>query len=271
VLCSSYSYSDETIFESSPNAAASGLNWVMANVLPQYTGLTVNSVIYQYSTVKETEDDMTVAVQNENAQGPGYIFREVDDWSGQPSNTIYRVVPVGQVPLELWGDGSIEVEGDGVVEDARVVYNYQYVPKDEPTEIPDLPDPPKIEDSEDYIQSEIDRKANLKAQEEEEERREREALEKKEKEKKLKLQELEALLGTLVLNDIQSASDMLHSQLISLNYLPSQYEYQLPDPGYEDAVVLEDTELPDNRAARRTSLAQDRLHQQMVNSQYEEK
>ena len=271
MLCSSYSYSDETIFESSPNAAASGLNWVMANVLPQYTGLTVNSVIYQYSTVKETEDDMTVAVQNENAQGPGYIFREVDDWSGQPSNTIYRVVPVGQVPLELWGDGSIEVEGDGVVEDARVVYNYQYVPKDEPTEIPDLPDPPKIEDSEDYIQSEIDRKANQRAQREEEERREREAMEEAEEEKKSSMQALEALLGTLILNDLQGSSEALHSQLTSLNYLTPAYEAELIDPGYEDAVVLSDAELPDNASARRVNLAQDRLHQQMVNSQYEEK
>jgi len=243
----------------------------MTNVLPEYTGLTVNSVIYQYSAVKETEDDMTVAVQNENAQGPGYIFREVDDWSGQPSNTIYRVVPVGQVPLELWGDGSIEVEGDGVVEDARVVYNYQYVPSDAPPEIPDLPDPPRVEDSEEYLQSERDRKANLRAQQEEEERREREAIEEAEEKKKLQLQELESLLGTLVLNDLQGPSEVLHNQMVALNYLSPVYQSVLVDPGYEDSVTLSDAELPDNMNARRMNLAQDGLHQEMVNSQYEEK
>ena len=66
------------------------MEWVMTNVLPQQAGLTVGNVIYQYDTVKQTEDEMLVHVQNEDAQGEGYIFRETDNWSGLPSNRIRR-------------------------------------------------------------------------------------------------------------------------------------------------------------------------------------
>jgi hypothetical protein len=66
----------------------------MQNVLPQQAGLTVGNVVYRYETVKNTEDDMVVYVQNENSAGDGYIFRERDDWSGLPGNKIYKVVGV---------------------------------------------------------------------------------------------------------------------------------------------------------------------------------
>ena len=54
----------------------------MQNILPQQAGLTVGNVIYRYTAVKNIDDDMLVHVQNENALGTGYIFRETDDWSG---------------------------------------------------------------------------------------------------------------------------------------------------------------------------------------------
>ena len=101
LVCSCYSYSNDTVYGSTSNAAANGYRWVMTNVLPQQLGLTVGNVIYQYTTVKNTDDDMVVSVQNENARGEGYIFRSVDDWSGLPGNSINKVVPAGIVVCRL--------------------------------------------------------------------------------------------------------------------------------------------------------------------------
>ena len=55
---------------------------------------------------------------------------------------------------------------------------------------------------------------------------------------------------------------------MALNYIPVNYFDQLPDSKYEETVVLKDAELPDNRKARRQSMAQQLLHQELVNLQY---
>ena len=43
---------------------------------------------------------MRVYVQNENPIDGGYTFRSVDDWTGIPGNTINKVIPMAQVPIE---------------------------------------------------------------------------------------------------------------------------------------------------------------------------
>lgn len=275
MLYSSYSYSD-TAYGVSGNAAIDGLTWVMTNVLPAHTGLAVNGVVYQYTTVKNTEDEMVVSVYNETADGNGYIFRETNDWSGLPSNTIRRLIPIGYVPREEWGNGGIDVQGNGEVVDPSVIYTYRYddtcvvdpKAKSCPGYVqPELPEQEEYQvQAYDAIQDEMDRQQTFR--DEDQEREDFERMKDKEK-KKPRMTELEALLGRLVLNDLQGASNALHLQLTSLNYLSPAYDAFLPDPGYEEAVVLEDAELPDNDRVRR-NFAQDRLHQQMVNSQYEE-
>ena len=62
----------------------------MTNILPEFAGLEVNGLVYQYTAVKDPETDMIVYVQNEHADGNGYIFRNADDWSGLPGNTINK-------------------------------------------------------------------------------------------------------------------------------------------------------------------------------------
>src|SRR6056300_385812 len=94
----SYSYS-EIVFGTTQNAASSGYNWVMSNVLPQQAGLRVNGVFYRYTTVKNEEDQFKVTVSNENAVDGGYIFREVDDWTGLKGNTITKVLPQQNVDI----------------------------------------------------------------------------------------------------------------------------------------------------------------------------
>jgi len=155
VLLAAYSaqlYSSDYTYGQTNNAANVGLNWVMSNVLPEATGLDVNGVIYRYTTVKNPADPMKVYVQNEDAINGGYIFRETDDWSGLPGGSINKLVPVDNIPYKYWGDGSIEVDGIGSVEDAYVAYTYRFRPCQdescaEPVEI-DLPeiDIPEIED-----------------------------------------------------------------------------------------------------------------------------
>ena len=174
--CSS-SYSEDTVYG---QGNAFGLNWVMTQVLPQQAGLTVNGVIYSYETVKQTEDAMLVHVQNENALGEGYIFRETDDWTGLPSNRINKLVATGPIPIEYWGNGSIEVEGKGEVKDASVIYNYSYEPCFDPQSSPECPgyrDPNLLVNTDTgyedpmedpFIKEELERKADLEDEDQEE-------------------------------------------------------------------------------------------------------
>ena len=98
----------------------------MQNRFTEPTGTNFRNRNFPISGVKNIEDDMLVHVQNEDALGNGYIFRETDDWSGLEGNKIFKIVPVGAIPLERWGNGSVEVEGTGSVEDPSIIYTYQY-------------------------------------------------------------------------------------------------------------------------------------------------
>lgn len=284
LVCSSYSYSSlaqEAVYGTTANAARdNAYNWVMTNVLPQQLGLSVNSVIYRYTTDKIAEDDMLVHVQNENARGDGYIFRETDDWSGLEGNTINKTVPVNMIDISYWGAGSIEVEGTGSVLDPEVYYSYQYIPCEDPQSdatCPGYVDPTGaslVNDaiaqdttSEEYIQAEIDRKANLQAQKEEEEREAQEAFA-KEKEEEI-LESLEVLLGYVNTNLMNEESRVLHNALVATNYLPRSYFEAMVGGDYPETLVLKDGRLPDNRKGLRVGLASELKHKQLVDLQYD--
>jgi len=273
----SYS-SSEVIYGSSGNAAQSGQQWVMQNVIPQYTGLAVNGVVYQYTTIKDPSDPMVVSVQNENPIDGGYIFREVDDWTGLPGNTINKIVPVDYIPVEYWGDGSIVVEGEGQVVDPSVLYTYRYDdkcinPQNNPTCPGYSPVIPETDDTNldlagESFQDQMDREQVFR--DDDQERRDFERIKDKEK-KKLVLTDLEKMLGTFSLNELQGPAEMLHAQMLALNFVPASYERVIPDPGYEERIELKDATLPDNVQLRRLNYANDALHNQMVDQQYEGK
>lgn len=249
--------------------------WVMSNVLPQQAGLVVNGVVYRYTTEKNPDDPLLVHVQNENAQGDGYIFRETDDWSGLAGNTINKRVPVSNIDISYWGDGSIQTEGFGTVKDASVQYLYQFDPCFDPQSRPDCPgykDPFELELGEvevvdpldeDYIQDELDRKATLEDEEQEERDR------KKMKSKKKIDKRLEKVLG--IVNTTLLAADAVakHNELMNMATIPETYTVQLSGGTYEETTVLKDKKLPENRNALRNNLAQQIKHQEMVNLQYE--
>ncbi len=275
---SCYSYSSEApVYGVTNNAASAGYQWVMTNVLPQQLGLTVGNVIYRYTTEKERADAMLVHVQNENARGSGYIFRETDDWSGVDGNTISKIVPVPDIDISFWGAGSIEVEGTGTVLDPQVFYTYKYTPCEDQQSDPECPgyvDPMSAvamaevvmsQESDEYMQDEMDRKANLKSQKEDEEKKEREkTLSKEEVEERL-----EKLLGVINTDLMAQESQALHDALASINYLPTSYLRQVNGGEYRDARRLQDAELPRNNKSARVGLAQQVLHDKMVQSQYQ--
>ena len=243
----------------------------MQNVLPQQAGLTISHIVYEYGVLKETQDAMLVHVQNEDAINGGYIFRSTDDWTGQPSNVVKKIKPASQLPIKYWGPGSIEVEGKGTVVDPSVKYNWRYEPCFDPQSDPECPGyripydldkilaQPADPLEEQYVQEQLDRQAELEEEEE---------FERKERLKKNK-RDIEKLLGginTQLMSDLALATETAY---FSVNLFPTSY-YNVIDGGtYEDALQLIDAELPDNKAGRRVNYTQQKLHEEMIQSQYD--
>lgn len=272
---SSYCFSDELVFGQTPNAAAFGYNWVMTNILPKQAGLEVNSVVYRYTAVKKPEDDMTVTIQNLNALGDGYIFRNTDDWSKLPGNTIQKAVPVANIPIQFWGNGSIDVKGNGNVEDAFVVYTYQYDPCFDPQSSPtcpgykipidyevtveDIRDP--LEDE--NIRREFERKVNLDDEQEKENQRRRVA------EQRQMASRLETALAATNAAMMTADAEAQAADFFAAAQIPGTYEITIPGGEYKETVRLADSKLPDNAQGLRSTWAQQLLHEKMVNLQYE--
>lgn len=277
---SSYCYSDTTTYGVTNNAAAGGLSWNMDNVFPPEAGISVNGVFYRYTMNKDRNADAQVNIRNENAIDGGYIFNQTDDWSGQSGATINKLVPVPDIPRKYWGEGSITVDGDGQVTNPTVLYTYQadlcYNPLYSPScpgylmalyqwlldngligEEVDINDPYFDK----YVQEALDRKTEQEEQEQQEEVVEEEEKEEESMEDKL------AITGAAEkIADAAAQAAMLQS-MANLPVFTSYYSSIIPGGSYSDTIVLKDKQLPDNRRAMR-SLAQQQLHNDMVDSQY---
>lgn len=271
----SYSYS-EVEYGTTNNAAATSLDWVMRNVLPDVGNLEINGVYYQYTPNKVTADDMKVHVQNENIDGTGYIFRETDDWSGLPGGfPINKVIGVDNIPKALWGDGSIEVEGTGTVTDASVVYSYKF----DDSCVSPLSDPscPGYNDAlnsalanivepvaydvmgDENVKDVLNNKTEVKEEEDDEndEQEEEERLEKV-------LSEID--IDLLDANTI-AQNHLMQALSLTANITP-YYDLKIQGGTYKETTVLKDSTLPDNKKGARVGLAQQLLHNEMVEMQY---
>jgi len=261
------------------NAASAGNSWDMQNVLPTPPGLDINGVIYNYTIQKEVNDSVDVHVQNENAAGTGYIFKETDQWQpGSLGGTeIRKVVPV--VPglsRELWGNGSIEVEGPGSVEDPNVVYMYKVDPCYDPQfnpgcpgYVPDLPDPVNLDEFITMMNNTVElvnNETDLEVYDDEEESSE----EDEEDEEREKMR-LEAAL-TAVDNFEMFANAFAQAQILAaMNnaiQMSNYYAGNVPGGEYKDSQVLIDKKIDDNKKGLRNGLAQQLLHEEMVSMQY---
>jgi hypothetical protein len=278
-LSYSFSYSDTLQNGVTNNAAANSFQWDMYTILPTPGGLIINGVIYQYTTEKEVEDAMKVHVQNENAQGEGYIFKQTDDWTGVPGNTISKMIKLPNIPGEYFGDGSIEVEGTGTVTDPTVRYSYMLDPCFVPLTDPSCPgyvlalyewlrengllgEDVNIDDPlfNEFVKQTLNRETEV--DEDEEVAREKETEEDEEIEKLNAGASIEALVDPITQAAMMQAMAMIPN-------FENYYAVSIQGGVYEETLVLEDTELPDNRSAMR-NLAQDTLHRSMVRSQYEQ-
>jgi hypothetical protein len=254
----------------------------MDDILPTPPGLDIQAVIYSYTIRKQLEDSVSVNVQNENAAGTGYIFRQTDDWlpGSQDGTEIRKVIGVGNIHRSLWGDGSIDVEGPGSVENASVVYTYKVDPCYDPQFDPNCPgyqtpqvDVPEIDYASLYNvmddeNVDLDRSTDPNYQDEEN-------LEENEKKKK---EEEEELKRKYRLEKALSATDaaalFAEDQRIKImNMVANQnaqpyYNAALSGGVYNDTIVLQDSQLPDSKSGLRNGLAQQLLHQQMIDMQY---
>ena len=282
----SYSESIAPYYGQTGNAAANGLRWDMGNVLPDPLGLDINGVLYNYTIQKQVQDSVTVNVQNENASGTGYIFRETDDWrpGSLGGTTINKVVPVVPSNRSLWGDGSIEVTGPGSVTDPNVVYLYKVDPCYDPQFDPNCPgyvkpvptivevDPSTIYNAMDDENVNLDQTVDeeLIEVDEEESLSEEELAEKEAEEKKDSKERLEKALAaadTSALFAQAAGQGQLLQQMNSAVNMTSYYSAYIAGGTYNDVVALDGGNISDNRKALR-NMAQDGLHRKMVDDQY---
>jgi hypothetical protein len=239
----------------------------MKEVLPQYTGLTVNGVNYTYTTTKNSQDPLVVTVENSNASNSGYIFRSRDDWSGLPGNTITRTVPTDNIPINLWGPGQIRLEGVGSVTDPTVRYIYRYdTCKLTPVTDVSCPNyrPPQTTVS--LPETELPPEWNIRATQTPEEQ---------ERDRSFVLQNSgnrntsrPLSRGNNLLLNAQAVS--LSAALDAMNKPPgfAQYSVTIPGGTYAETVILKDRALPDSRNSRRFNQSQQQLHQAMIDLQF---
>ena len=275
-----YSESIQPYFGTTPNAAAGGNTWIMNNVLPTPPGLDINGVIYNYTIQKDVNDSAKVHVQNENVNGTGYIFRETDEWqAGSLGGTeIRKVVPViPNLARELWGNGSIEIEGNATVEDPNVVYMYKVEPCYDPQFDPNCPgykvQIPEIEIVDiDSIYSSNSETIEIATTETDYDiYEEDELLEPEEEDEEREKMRLEAALSS-VDNSEMFANAFAQAQiLISMNMaiqMNSYYAANIQGGVYNDSLTLVDKKIEDNKQGLRNGFAQQLLHEQMIQEQY---
>ena len=267
----------EYLYGISGNMAGAGHTWGMNGIGPGNTrGLRVNGVFYQYTPVKNTEDDMVVHVRNKRVGG-GYIFSSTDDWSGLPGGIpITKGFIIDNLPIELWGDGSIDVEGTGSVIDANVVYSYKYnndclTPMSDPS-CPGYAeavlgmmgkidvttyDPMDDKNITDVLKEKADLEADSEQDEEDEDSDRLERI-------------LSGVDESVLTANIISQNRLMYSLTRSSNMNP-YYIKKLAGGVYKETVVLDGGNLPDNKKGARAGLAQQILHTKMVSMQYDPK
>ena len=280
VFLPSYSAAD-TVYGVTNNAVNDGLTWSPVDILPDFSSpsvsLQVNGVTYYYVMSKDPASDATVYIRNEDAINGGYVFEEVDDWSGLPGNSILKNFRFDGIPGEQWGDGSITVDGDGTISDASVIYLYR-MDIDETNIICTNPlaDPNcpgfldalyKYLEGLEYVDPEDEfYEYWLEMQEGRQIENEKVEIVENEEEDLEKSMQTDPDVGGFIDGFIQQG---LLQQLANDPLIQPYYEVDYPEVlVYEDTLQLEDTSLPDNNRALR-QLASDAKHYSMVRSQYD--
>lgn len=288
VLLPSYCYSESIApyYGYTGNAADGTLRWDMGNVFPSdIPGLDVNAVLYNYKINKDVNDHVDVYVQNEDAIRGGYIFREHDEWRpGSLGGTqINKVIAIPNINRSYWGDGSIEVDGNGSVSDTNVVYSYRvdpcFNPQFDPNcpgyQVPTPPEPEVIDVTTIYDatdgDSEIAKIDTEEQYDDEEEKSEKELAEEEAEEEKDRKERLEKALAaadnSALFANALANSRVLETMNAKVN-MNSYYTKFIAGGEYNDSVALDGGNIPDNPQGRRLNFSTQKLHNEMVDMQY---
>lgn len=257
----------------------------MSNVLPNQAGLEVNGVFYRYEVQKDPVADMTVSIRNKNLNGSGYIFEQTDDWSGRPGSTINKVVPVPNIQIQNWGDGSIDITGEGTIKEPGVFYTYQYDPCFDPQSNPSCPgyndglydyltdlgllnQEVQIDNSTEnkYIE-EMGEDAIDPVEKNKEEDGEENNEDEDKQEKEVDIEEALSIANTAIMN-ADAAAKAIQFQTMNNMQEFKKYYSTIPGGSYNDVKGYTDKGLPENKRGRRNGLAQQILHDEMVKSQW---
>ena len=246
----------------------------MRDVLPQFTGLTVNSVNYSYTAVKQKEDPFVVNVQNLNASGNGYIFRSTDNWSGLAGNNITKTIPVDSISIKYWGRGEIATDGQGLVLNPTVRYGFTYdtcsntpvVDPKCPGYKPNIPEVKTSDSTEDdYVKQVLGTKYVVGEIEEEERLRE---LLKPGVAAPKKPIVVNKTIQNVLLTAEAAANASAFESLNNIQNLDQYTSKEIFGGVYADALKFPEKALQDNPRGRRLNMSQQVLHNSLTDMQY---
>lgn len=259
-LALSASSSHSSPFTYSIDATQFGTTWAMDQVIDSQN-VSINSVVYKYTAIKPTESDLTVSVYNEG------VFRETDDWSGLPSGSIVKYVPLPVTPISEFGQGGIDVVGDGEVVSTSVRYNYRIESILE-TANNSIEYVPIINTDIDlYNVLEDDAVSSEQADPEYSDEEEGDDKESDTDRRREALRAADAAIG----NAMAISQDLVMQAMVAATDMTSYYAVAIQGGVYDDNIQLLDTNLPDSKQGLRNGLAQQILHTKMVDAQYRER
>jgi hypothetical protein len=268
VACLPYSYClSDVVNSNTSNAASQAHKWVMRNILPDQTGLTIQGVFHRYKITKDASTNSKVHITNKDNNSEGYIYFD----------------PIASSLGTRWGEGEIKVVGDGTLSDVTILYQYRFdpcfIPLSDPT-CPDfktalyqyLLDNDLLNQNPDVNDPYYDEWLKLQ-QEQQAEAKELEAIEteKKEEEEKEELNMEIALSVAGAAEKIADPSKQMNmmQELAASGKLVLYANLTIDGGTYQDTVQLEDNKISDNYRVLR-KLAQDSNHKNMVLLQYKD-
>ena len=284
VACLPYSYClSDVVNSNTSNAASQAHKWVMRNILPDQTGLTIQGVFHRYKITKDASTNSKVHITNKDNNSEGYIYHHVDNWDQLPGRTKINFDPIASSLGTRWGEGEIKVVGDGTLSDVTILYQYRFdpcfIPLSDPT-CPDfktalyqyLLDNDLLNQNPDVNDPYYDEWLKLQ-QEQQAEAKELEAIEveKKEEEEKEELNMEIALSVAGAAEKIADPSKQMNmmQELAASGKLVLYANLTIDGGTYQDTVQLEDNKIADNYRVLR-NLAQDSNHKNMVLLQYKD-
>ena len=257
------------------NAALLGNSWDMTSKvlgMNAVGGMDVTGVIYQYTAVKDKDDNFVVTVGNEDLDG-NYLWKDTEDWSGKYGMKIRKLIPLAFLPIAKFGKGKIATTGTGSVEDANVIYMYRFDacfdPQSDPScpgYVKPIPVVPKIiiyDALEDDNVKDATEETDKELIEEKEESNEDE--EREEDEMQLQMALASSTNALTIANEATQGS--IVKAMNTATNINNYYVAKIVGGAYKETTSLFGGDIVDNKQVFK-DLTQDKLHNKMLEEQY---